>query len=143
MNDGSSESVPKSVTRSLVNMASASSAKLKDVASSSHENDHPVLTGFVSDKVSPEDLSSSLLSSGYYVVGILSGIMAGLAMIYYWWIFIALIIIFCLLTAFAPKMSDSLVSGLLLTIQGIYLPFKHAISTFKEKMSMKSDIKIH
>ena len=125
-------------------MASASSAKLKDVASSSRgddENDYPVLTGFVSDKVTPEELSSSLLSSGYYVVGILSGIMAGLAMIYYWWIFISLIIIFCLLTAFAPKMSDSLVSGLLLSIQGIYLPFKHAISTFKEKLSMKSDIK--
>ena len=89
----------------------------------------PVLTAFNPDQpIIAEDFTASLLSSGLYIVGLMSGMMAGLIMIYKWWMFLLLLVIFMILTLISPKITDLLVSGMIITIRQLYVSFRHIMT---------------
>ena len=137
------ESLTKSVTRSMYAIASSNrnSIKVKDVIDDveSETMSLPVLNAFNPDKdITAEDLSASLLASGVYMVGLMSGMMAGLIMIYKWWMFLLVLAIFMVMTIISPKVTDSLVNGLMIAIQGLYLPFRHVMKGIATTMKPSS-----
>ena len=131
-----SESLSKSTARSLSALSMAKDVKLTDVTNAEEDgkmktDDVPVLHSFISpDKImTAEDISASLLTSGVYMVGLMCGMMGGLIIIYKWWMFLMLLIIFMVLIVISPRVTDSLVNGLIIVIHGLYVPLRRIMSS--------------
>ena len=135
-------SVVKESSKIVSHLAPTGSIPLADVVSKkNNETDDgdevlrviPFLTAFNHDHIhSPEDIASSIKSCGSFLVGVMSGVMAGLLIFYKWWIFLFLFIIICILTAVSPKTTDSIVNGFLLAVYGLYVPFRNTASRIWE-----------
>ena len=131
-----SESLSKSTVRSISALSMTNDLRLTDVTNDDEDgkmmmDDVPVLHSFISpDKtMTAEDISASLLASGVYMVGLMCGMMGGLIIIYKWWMLLMLLIIFMVLTVISPRVTDSLINGLIIVIHGLYIPLRRITSS--------------
>lgn len=97
----------------------------------------PALTAFSPEEgkgVTAEELSAGLLASALCSIGLLCGVMSGLVVLYHWWLVLMIVLIFATCIVFVPKITDAIITGILWSIQNIYITLRNILHS-KQVMS--------
>ena len=87
----------------------------------------------INNEVNAEDISTTYKSQTATGLGVTAGVLAGLFMCRYWSILIVVLILFLIMTASLPLVTDSFVTGVLWLIHSSYTNLRNNIRMDKNR----------